>query len=202
MANQQRWELLDSWITRNDQFFSIAHYNRPEIDAADWQLGIGGLVNQPLNFTLDELRAMPRQEVIFTLECSGNNGRPVVDSIIGTAQWAGTPLAPLLEQADVLADGREVVFIGTDAGEQVIGEQTIVQNFARSMSLSDALAPENLLVWEMNGEELPKVHGGPVRLFVPLLGQADIDPAGEQVLGVPVALAVAEQYERVSHGAH
>jgi DMSO/TMAO reductase YedYZ molybdopterin-dependent catalytic subunit len=167
VANQQTWEKLDSWITPNDQFFSIAHYNRPEIDAPTWHLAIGGLVNQPMTLTLDDIKALPRQEVIFTLECSGNNGRPVVDSIIGNAQWAGTPLAPLLEQAGVLEEGREVVFFGTDAGEEMIHEQTITQNFARSMSLEDAMNPENLLVYEMNGEALPQPNGYPLRLIAP-----------------------------------
>lgn len=167
VANQQTWEKLNSWITPNDQFFSIAHYNRPEIDAANWRLEIGGLVNQPLTFTLDEIKALPRREVIFTLECSGNNGRPVVDSIIGNAQWAGTPLATLLEQAGVLEEGREVVFIGADAGEEMIREQTIVQHFARSMSLEDAMNPDNLLVYEMNGEALPQPNGYPLRLIAP-----------------------------------
>jgi DMSO/TMAO reductase YedYZ molybdopterin-dependent catalytic subunit len=167
VANQQTWEKLDSWITPNDQFFSIAHYNRPEIDAANWQLNIGGLVNEPLSFTLDEIKAMPRQEVIFTLECSGNNGLPVVDCIIGNAQWVGTPLAPLLEQAGVLENGREVVFFGTDAGEEIVREQTVVQQFARSMSLEDAMNPDNLLVYEMNGEDLPQPNGYPLRLIAP-----------------------------------
>lgn len=167
VANQQNWEKLNSWITPNDQFFSIAHYNRPEIDAADWQLEIGGLVSAPLTLTLDDIMALPRQEVTFTLECSGNNGRPVVDSIIGNAQWAGTPLAPLLERAGILEEGREVVFIGADTGEEITREQTIVQNFARSMSLEDAMHPDNLLVYEMNGEPLPQPNGYPLRLIAP-----------------------------------
>jgi DMSO/TMAO reductase YedYZ molybdopterin-dependent catalytic subunit len=167
VSNQQTWEQMDSWITPNDKFFSIAHYNRPEIDAANWQLEIGGLVSAPLTFTLDELKTLPRQEVIFTLECSGNNGRPVVDTIIGNAVWAGTPLAPLLEQAGVLEEGREVVFIGTDAGEELVREETLVENFARSMSLEDAMHPDNLLVYEMNGEPLPQPNGYPLRLIAP-----------------------------------
>ena len=167
VANQQTWEKLDTWITPKEKFFSIAHYNRPEIDAANWQLDIGGLVSQPMSLTLDDIKAMPRQEVIFTLECSGDNGRPVVDCIIGNAQWAGTPLAPLLEQAGILEDGREVVFYGTDAGEETVREQTITQQFARSMSLEDAMNPENLLVYEMNGEPLPSKHGFPLRMIAP-----------------------------------
>lgn len=167
IANQPTWEELDSWITPNDQFFSIAHYNRPEIDAANWQLQIGGLVEQPLTFTLDEIMALPRQELIFTLECSGNSGLPFFDTGIGNAQWAGTPLAALLEQAGVLENGREVVFYGVDAGEETVGEQTITQNFARSMSLADAMNPANLLVYEMNGEPLPQANGFPLRLIAP-----------------------------------
>src|SRR5215210_6213491 len=89
IANQQTWEELESWITPNDEFFSIAHYNRPEIDAAAWHLEIAGLVNQPLRLTLDDLKAMPRQEVVFTLECSGSNGLSFFDAGIGNAAWAG-----------------------------------------------------------------------------------------------------------------
>jgi DMSO/TMAO reductase YedYZ molybdopterin-dependent catalytic subunit len=167
IANQPNWEELDSWITPNDQFFSIAHYNRPEIDAADWQLEIGGLVEQPLTFTLDEIMALPRQELVFTLECSGNSGLPFFDTGIGNAQWAGTSLAALLEGAGVQATGREVAFFGADAGEETVREQAIMQNFARSMSLADAMNPDNLLVYEMNGEPLPGPNGFPLRLIAP-----------------------------------
>ncbi|MCA9908699.1 MAG: molybdopterin-dependent oxidoreductase, partial [Anaerolineae bacterium] len=83
IGNQQTWETLDSWITRNDQFFSIAHCNRPAIDAANWQLTIGGLVRQPLTLTLDDLKARPKQDLIFTLECAGNSGLPFFDAGIG-----------------------------------------------------------------------------------------------------------------------
>jgi DMSO/TMAO reductase YedYZ molybdopterin-dependent catalytic subunit len=70
-----RWEDLDSWITPNDKFFSIAHYNRPQIDAKAWRLDVSGQVGNPTTLTLDQLKFLPRREVIFTLECSGDNGR-------------------------------------------------------------------------------------------------------------------------------
>src|SRR5215469_8876079 len=57
------WEDLDSQITPKDRFFSIAHYDRPPIDAATWQLGIVGQVNHPTTLTLDRLKSMPRREV-------------------------------------------------------------------------------------------------------------------------------------------
>jgi DMSO/TMAO reductase YedYZ molybdopterin-dependent catalytic subunit len=113
---QLHCEALDSWLTPNDQFFSVQHYDKPVLDAATWRLQIGGLVQQPLTVTLDNLKARPRQEVAFTLECSGNNGLPFLTGAVGNAPWAGTPLAPVLQEAGVLDQGIEVVFFGSDIG--------------------------------------------------------------------------------------
>lgn len=167
VANQLKWETLDSWITPNEQFFSVAHYNRPKIDAKDWSLRVDGLVERPLNLTLDDLRSRPRQEVVFTLECSGNHGLPWFVGGIGTARWAGTPLAAVLAQAGVMKAGIEVVFFGSDAGEEVVREIKMPQHFARSMSLADATDPRVLLCYEMNGAPLPHANGFPLRLIVP-----------------------------------
>jgi hypothetical protein len=65
------WEDLASWLTPNDHFFRVAHYNKPVIDDKAWTLEITGLVQQPMRLTLDTLKARPRHEVVFTLECSG-----------------------------------------------------------------------------------------------------------------------------------
>ena len=91
------WEELDSWITPNSKFFGIAHFNWPSIDPTTWRLEIDGLVEKPLTLTLDDIKSRPRQEVVFTIECSGNHGFPDFVGGIGNARWAGTPLAPLLE---------------------------------------------------------------------------------------------------------
>ncbi len=167
IVRQLAWEQLDSWITPNDQFFVIKHFNEPQLNENDWRLDISGLVDQPVTLTLDDLKARERQEVTFTLECSGNTGLPFFWGGIGNATWAGTPLAPLLEEAGVSEEGREVVFWGADAGEQTWGEMTITEQFARSMALQDAMNPDNLLVYEMNGEPLPNLNGFPVRLILP-----------------------------------
>ena len=113
LDNQLQWEAVDSWITPNDQFFGVAHYGRLELDAADWSLEIGGLVQNPMTLTLDDLKAWPRQEVTFTLECSGNHGLAFLNGGIGNAVWAGAALAPILDEAGVLDDGTEVIFWGT-----------------------------------------------------------------------------------------
>jgi DMSO/TMAO reductase YedYZ molybdopterin-dependent catalytic subunit len=168
IVRQLDWEQMDSWQTPADEFFVIKHFNEPQLDTSDWHLEISGLVSQPMSLSLDEIKARERQEVTFTMECSGNTGLPFFNGGVGNATWAGTPLAPLLEEVGVLDDGIEVVFWGADAGEQVWRDEiTVTEQFARSMSLADALSPENLLVYEMNGQELPNLHGYPLRLIAP-----------------------------------
>ncbi len=168
IVRQLTWEQLDSWITPPDQFFVIKHYNEPALNETDYRLEIDGLVANPMSLTLADLKGRARQDVTFTMECSGNSGLPFLTGAVGNATWAGTPLASLLEEAGVTDDGIEVVFWGADAGEQTWREEiTITEQFARSMSLADALAPGNLLVYEMNGGELPSLHGYPLRLIAP-----------------------------------
>jgi len=166
-ANLLDWNYLDSWITPNDNFFRVSHYNMPEISVADWKLEIVGMVESPLTLTLSDIKERKKQSVISTLECSGNHGFPTFTGAIGTAKWSGTALAPILEEVGILEDGIEVVFFGSDEGEEEVREIKMRQNFARSFSIADAMRPENLLCYEMNGAPLPKGNGFPVRLIVP-----------------------------------
>lgn len=170
-TTQILWEDLTDWITPTNKFFTVAHFNKPQIDAANWALTIDGLVDTPLTLTLDQIKAQPSQEVVFTLECSGNHGFADFTGAIGNAKWTGTPLAALLEQAGVKDDGIEVVFWGTDAGDitlkDAIRDVSMHQNFARSMSLTDAMSPDNILCHTMNGEPLTLDHGFPLRLIAP-----------------------------------
>ncbi len=160
------WEEVGAQITPSEKFFTVKHYGQPTIAGADWRLDISGLVGQPLSFTLEQLRALPRQEVTFTVECSGNHGGPLT-GLVGNATWAGTPLAPLLQAADPQA--AEVVFWGADSGPGPVGDPPapVVERFARGLSLAEALGPDVLLCYEMNGAPLHPAHGFPVRLLVP-----------------------------------
>ena len=119
--------------------------------------------------TLDvgAIRARPRQEVVFTLECAGNHGLPFFDGGVGNARWAGTPLAPILEEAGIEDGAVEIVFFGADSGTETFHEVEFTENFGRSMTVADAMNPEILLAYEMNGEDLPARHGHPVRLIAP-----------------------------------
>ena len=147
------------------------------------------MVANPSSLTLDDLKAQARGEVEFTLECSGNSAFPFFIGGIGNARWAGARLAPLLASAEPLDQATEVIFWGADsgtvtirdnpgvtsAGETGTGEAddgggldlTITEQFARSMSLDDAMGMDNLLSYEMNGEALPAEHGFPLRLIAP-----------------------------------
>ena len=166
------WESLDSWITPNDKFFGVGHYEWPAIDAATWRLNVVGQVGAPLGYALNDLKARPRQEVTFTLECSGDNGLPFLTSAIGNAKWAGAPLADVLEAAKAKGGAKEVVFFGADRGDEVLrpgtpSELKISEHFARSMSIEDAMSAANILCYEMNGEPLTAARGAPVRLIAP-----------------------------------
>ena len=161
------WNKLDTFITPNDEFFNVSHYGKPEVDLAAWKLEISGLVDNPMMLTIDDIKARPRQEGTFTLECSGNHGFPTFTGAIGNAKWAGTPLAPILKEVGIQENGIEVIFFGHDVGEEERRKVKMRQNFARSMSVEDALEDTVLLCYEMNGEPLPHANGAPLRLIAP-----------------------------------
>jgi DMSO/TMAO reductase YedYZ molybdopterin-dependent catalytic subunit len=170
VSNLLRWEDPDAWITPTAKFFRVAHYQGPlgpVIDVNDWRLEITGLVKHSMSFTLGEIKARPRQEATFTLECSGNHGFPWFIGGVGTGKWAGTPLAPILKEAGVLEKGLEVVFVGSDVGEEEVRKIKMPHHFGRSMHLDDAMNPNNLLCYEVNGEPLPQANGFPLRLIAP-----------------------------------
>src|SRR5580700_10386843 len=68
---------IDGPLTPKDQFFALQHMNRPEIDPATYRLKFTGLVKNPVEFTLADLRAMRSTEVVAGYECSGNSSRSV-----------------------------------------------------------------------------------------------------------------------------
>lgn len=161
------WEHLKSWITPNDELFSVSHYNAPEIDSEKWQLEISGLVKKPRALSLAEIQGRKRKSVTATLECSGNSSSPSFAGAIGNVTWTGTPLAPLLKECAPHHRAIEAVFFGADEKVEKIREKEYRQHFARSLALADAERGNILLAYEMNGRPLEKSHGAPLRLIVP-----------------------------------
>ena len=170
--NRLDWETLDRWLTPQDQVFNVQHYGIPEFDTAGYELEIAGLVDHPRSFSLDELKGLPKQDQLMTLECSGNGASDGFMNAIYNSRWTGTPLAPLLEQAGLRDGATEVVFFGHDVKEETLREKTkselkVEVPFGRSLSLEDALTMPLLLAYERNGEPIEHRNGAPVRLIVP-----------------------------------
>jgi len=166
--------LLGGIVMPNAHFYVRNHFQIPRIDPSTWRLSVGGLVERPLSISLRELRNLPSQTRVVTLECAGN-GRYLLEpatpgeqwrlGAVSTAEWTGVPLTEVLDRCGVRPDAREALFRGADSGH-VDGRSDPIA-FERSLSLDVARDAEALLAYAMNGEEIPVHHGFPVRLVVP-----------------------------------
>jgi DMSO/TMAO reductase YedYZ molybdopterin-dependent catalytic subunit len=167
---------LDGFITPTKSFYVRTHFPLPSIDRGNWRLRVEGEVNHPFEIDYRELVSLPSQSAPVTLECAGNNRsflEPKVKGVqwelgaVGNAEWAGVPLAALLNRAEPKRGALEVILEGADNGE--IAENKAPAGaiqFARSIPLAKAL-DDILLAYRMNGEELLPEHGFPLRAIVP-----------------------------------
>ena len=158
-------ELIAGLIVPNSQFFVRSNGPTPDITREDWSLCVDGEVRMPLALDFAALSALPNRTVTAFLECTGNGrsrfdpvaeGTPWKNDGVGNAVWSGVPLRHVLEAAGPLESAVDVVTQGVD-----------LPDMRRGLPLSIALDPDTMLVYEMNGEPLPAMHGGPVKLFVP-----------------------------------
>ena len=156
-------------LTPKDQFFTTQHYGHPQVDPAAYRLKVTGLVDRPTALSLDELKKMKSTELVAGFECSGNR-RPL-QGLASNGRWTGVPLRAVLERAGLRASAREIVFFGADHGAEDVEFRTqkftVDQQYGRSMSRDQALAPEPFLAWAMNGDPLTVHQGFPLRLIVP-----------------------------------
>jgi DMSO/TMAO reductase YedYZ molybdopterin-dependent catalytic subunit len=114
---------------------------------ADWQLEVDGMVARPASFSVAELRSFPSRSQITHLACE--EGWSFI------AEWKGVPLSHLLNKVRTLPEARYVVYF------------SIQGNWWDSVDMADALHPQTLVTYGMNGGTLPVGHGGPIRLRVP-----------------------------------
>lgn len=165
-------EALRYDITPPGLHYLLVHYDIPALDPARWTLSVTGAVDRPLKLDLDDLRRRKRTSLTVTLECAGNGrarllprpvSQPWLEEAVGTANWTGTPLAPLLREAGMAADAVDVAFTGHDHGT----ERGIEQDYIRALGVADALGEDILIAYEMNDMPLPPQHGAPVRLIAP-----------------------------------
>jgi DMSO/TMAO reductase YedYZ molybdopterin-dependent catalytic subunit len=113
----------------------------------DWRLAVDGLVARPTSFSLADLKSQPARSQITHMACE--EGWSYI------AQWTGVPLAHVLEMAGILPAARFVVYF------------SIQPDWWESIDMADALHPQTLLSYGLNGGELPVGNGGPLRLRVP-----------------------------------
>lgn len=115
---------------------------------ADWRLAVDGMVARPASFSIGELRSFPSGSQITHLACE--EGWSFI------AQWTGTPLSHVLNEVGALPHAKYVVYFSIQQ-----------PRWWDSVDMADALHPQTLVTYGMNGAELPVGHGGPLRLRVP-----------------------------------
>src|SRR5215207_2310096 len=164
-------EALRYRVTPVGLHYLLIHYDIPAVDPDSWRLEIGGSVDRPLTLSLDDLRERDAVTMPVTLECAGNGrarlaprplSQPWLTEAVGTAEWTGVPLAPLLAEAGLRDDAVELLFTGLDRGIEG-GEE---QLYERSLPRAEALGPDALLAYAVNGQPLPPQHGAPLRLVI------------------------------------
>jgi DMSO/TMAO reductase YedYZ molybdopterin-dependent catalytic subunit len=171
------FDRIDSHLTPTGLFYIRSHFPLPAVDRASYELKIDGAVKTPLTLSYDELRSMPSETRVATLECAGNSRVFLVPQVQGAqwelgavsnAEWTGVPLRVLLERAGLLNDACEIVLEGADRGtpkEEPVPPEPI--SYAWSLPRAKAIRPEVLIAYQMNGHDLPRDHGFPVRAVVP-----------------------------------
>ena len=159
-------------VTPAGMHYLLIHFDIPQARPEAWRLTVDGRVRAPLDLGLRDLQARETVTRRVTLECAGNGrarltprplSQPWLVEAVGNAEWIGTPLAPILAEAGLEDDVVDLVFTGADHGLQ--GE--VEQDYQRSLSVDDAMRPDVMLAWGMNGQPLFPQHGAPLRLLVP-----------------------------------
>jgi DMSO/TMAO reductase YedYZ molybdopterin-dependent catalytic subunit len=160
-SGRRKGDLTDL-ITSNDDFYIVTKNagGDPIIRASDWRLRIDGEVEQRIELGYAALRTLPAVETTKTLECISNfvtrcELAPFGCDLISTARWRGVRLVDLLALAGgVKSDASYFATVSAD-------------EYTTAFPIQVALDPDTLLVYEMNGDVLPREHGYPARLLVP-----------------------------------
>ena len=160
---------IDGPFTPADKYATTQHYGHPTVDAATFKLKVSGLVDKPLQLSLDDLKKMGATDLVAGFECSGNRGP--LQGLCGNGRWTGVSLKRVFDAAGVKAAAREFVFFGADKGEEEVEWRTqkfkIDVPFGRSLNREKAMSGEPFLAWALNGQPLSKHQGSPLRLLVP-----------------------------------
>ncbi len=127
---------------------------------ANWRLKVDGMVAQPLSLSVADLRRLPARSQITRHDC--------VEGWSAIGGWTGVPLGLLLKAAGVRAGAKYVVFYCADNldGDPAKGGEQSMGQYYESIALADAMHPQTLIAYDMNGKPLDVPHGAPLRLRV------------------------------------
>src|SRR5215216_404520 len=168
--------LLDDDTTPIEKFYIRNNGQIPEEtkNPDAWKITIDGEVNNKIEITLGELKskykAVTRRMV---LECGGNGraafspparGNQWTNGGAGCAEWTGVPLAEVLKAAGLKDTAKYTAHYGADPH---LSGDTSKESLSRGMPIPKAMEEHGLIVFAMNGQPLPNIHGGPVRLVIP-----------------------------------
>lgn len=119
----------------------------------DWRLDIEGMIARPTSFSLEEIKRLPAENHITLHACE--EGWSYI------AEWTGVRLSHVLALVETRPEARYVAFIPFANPQQTTGTVRVLWD---TIDMDDALHPQTLLAYGMNGEDLPADHGAPVRL--------------------------------------
>ena len=135
-------------VTPVGMHYLLIHFDVPLVDPKTYALTVGGRVRNPLRLTLEDVKRRPALTIPVTMECSGNGrahlspppiSAPWREEAVGCAEWTGTPLGPILEEAGVLDAAVEIVFGGHDRGV----DDGVEHDYERSMPVEEAMREES-----------------------------------------------------------
>jgi sulfite oxidase len=174
--------LTDKFITPNEIFFVRNHLPVPRIDPKKYSLLITGVGVRDIQLTLEDLKTkFPHYSVTTTMQCAGNRRsemnavKPVkgidwASGAIGTAVWTGIRLRDVLQYAGLDVDNcindPKTKFIQFDGFDE---DKMSDMHYGASIPIEKAvdLSGDVILAFEMNGKEIPRDHGYPIRAIVP-----------------------------------
>lgn len=150
-ANYQKKDITPYFWLNGEMPKSVEWKNMAENDFADYKLKIGGLVENPVELSLEELKEMGKDQNITMHHC--------IQGWSGIAEWGGLPLSKIVELVKPDPSVTTVAFYS-------FGEGLFGGVYYDTHTLDNCMKPGSILAWEMNYEPLSLGHGAPLRLRV------------------------------------
>ncbi len=169
-------ELLDDNVTPTSKLFIRNNGQVPDItgDPKAWKIKIDGEVNTPVEINVGDLMGkFPAVTYQLMLECGGNGrsffspearGNQWTNGGAGCPMWTGVKLADVLKAAGLKSSA---VYVGSYGADPTLAGETDKPVISRGVPIAKAMEEHTLIAFKLNGQDMPLVHGAPVRLVIP-----------------------------------